>query len=295
MPWLIQLALPLLLLLLFAFRPAAARPFRLLQTVATAALLLALQLAALWMVPPWWTPWALWGLFAFAAWRAWRRPFRSAKGFAAYFGALVWIGIFGAGGWVVLDALRARTPPAGEIVNLASPFGNGHHYVANGGAREIVNAHLRTLPRATAGQRYYWGQSYGIDMIATDRWGLPATVPTPILAPCAGRVVYAKDGVAEGSPVDFTSPTARAGNYAILRCGAFDVGLAHFRKGSLWVRPGGFVRQGQQIAVMGNSGASDMPHLHIHAQRAGTAKAPFSGAPVPIKIDGRYLVRGDRP
>ena len=71
--------------------------------------------------------------------------------------------------------------------------------------------------------------------------------------------------------------------------------LAHFRKDSLRVATGDLVRPGKPIGTLGGSGASDMPHLHIHAQRPRTATAPFSGEPVPTRIDGRYLVRGDRP
>jgi murein DD-endopeptidase MepM/ murein hydrolase activator NlpD len=48
------------------------------------------------------------------------------------------------------------------------------------------------------------------------------------------------------------------------------------------------------IAQVGNSGNTSEPHLHINAQVSGTANAPFSGAPIPIRINGRYLVRNDR-
>ncbi|MCU0571003.1 MAG: M23 family metallopeptidase [Oculatellaceae cyanobacterium Prado106] len=54
------------------------------------------------------------------------------------------------------------------------------------------------------------------------------------------------------------------------------------------------VKVGDRIAEVGNSGASDEPHLHIHAQRPGASAAPFSGDPLPIRLNGRYLIRGDR-
>lgn len=50
---------------------------------------------------------------------------------------------------------------------------------------------------------------------------------------------------------------------------------------------------GQEIGEVGNSGASDEPHLHIHAQRPGTSGAPISGEWIPMSIDGRFLVRGN--
>ena len=59
------------------------------------------------------------------------------------------------------------------------------------------------------------------------------------------------------------------------------------------VRTGEEVRTGDPLGAVGNSGASNEPHLHIHAQRPGPANAPFSGDPLPLRIDGRYLARGD--
>lgn len=294
MLWLMQLLLPLALLLWLAFLPARHMLGRIFQSAGTAALLLALHLAGLWIMLPWCTPWIYWGLFVTALWRGWSIRSRPSIAAADYAMIVFWAGMVGFGGWVSDQAIGARSPPPGEIVALAAPLAVGRYYVANGGSREILSAHLRTLPRGTIGQRNYWGQSYAVDITAMDRWGLMASETTTVLAPCAGRVIRAHDGEVDGGPVDLASPTARAGNYALMRCGQFEILLAHFRKGSLRVAPGDLVREGQSIASLGSSGASDMPHLHVHAQRPGTAAAPFSGKPVPMRIDGRYLVRGDR-
>lgn len=295
MLWLIQLLLPLVLLLWLAFLPARHKLARLFQSVGTAGILLALHLAGLWIMPPWWTPWIYWGMFVAALWQGSRVRTRSGIANSDYVLTLFWVGAIGFGGWIVSQALGARTPPSEDVVALASPLAAGSYYVANGGSRKILSSHLRTLPRATIGQRNYWGQSHAVDITAMNRWGLMASEATTVIAPCDGNVIRAHDGDADGSPVDLASPTARAGNYALIRCGQFDILLAHFRNGSLRVAPGDLVRTGQPLATLGNSGASDMPHLHIHAQRPGTTIAPFSGEPVPMRIGGRYLVRGDRP
>jgi murein DD-endopeptidase MepM/ murein hydrolase activator NlpD len=294
MIWFVELLLPVALLCWLAFKPARHLRIRLLQIVGTAAILLALQLAGLWILPPWWTPWVYWALFAVALWRGRSAPTRSATGAANYAQIIFWAGAIGIGGWISSQALSAGIAPAGEIAAFSMPFQEGRYYVANGGSQDILNTHLRTLPRATTGQRNYWGQSYGVDITAMNRWGLPTNTTKTILAPCAGRVVRAHDGDADGGLVDLSSPTARAGNYALIRCGKFDILLAHMRNGSLRVRTGDLVTSGQSIGALGNSGASDLPHLHIHAQRPGTGTAPFSGKPVPMHLDGRYLVRGDR-
>jgi len=50
---------------------------------------------------------------------------------------------------------------------------------------------------------------------------------------------------------------------------------------------------GQQIGEVGNSGESAEPHLHIHAQMPGSPDAPYSGTPVLMRLEGRFLVRND--
>ena len=84
------------------------------------------------------------------------------------------------------------------------------------------------------------------------------------------------------------------GNHVLLRCGAVDILLAHFRQGSVRVNPGQRVSLGDILGEAGNSGNTSAPHLHIHAQQPGPPEAPFSGRPIPMLFDGRFLVRGDR-
>lgn len=58
-----------------------------------------------------------------------------------------------------------------------------------------------------------------------------------------------------------------AGNYVIIRHegGEYSL-LAHLRRGSVRVRPGDRVRQGQVMGECGNSGSSSEPHLHFQVQ-----------------------------
>jgi murein DD-endopeptidase MepM/ murein hydrolase activator NlpD len=60
------------------------------------------------------------------------------------------------------------------------------------------------------------------------------------------------------------------------------------------VHPGDYVTTNTVLGEVGNSGNSTEPHLHIHAQRPGRIWDPFIGDPLPIRLDGRYLVRNDR-
>lgn len=144
----------------------------------------------------------------------------------------------------------------------------------------------------------------GVDLIAVNRWGFRATsiqpsapsayaiFGTPVLAPCAGEVVVAFDNRPD-MPVPLVDEGYPAGNHFLLRCDRIDILLGHFRQGSLQIAIGDSVVVGQQIGEVGNSGETGEPHLHIHAQLPGTPERPFSGAPVPIRFQGRFLVRND--
>ena len=84
-----------------------------------------------------------------------------------------------------------------------------------------------------------------------------------------------------------------SGNYLIMSGARADIVLAHFRRGSLRVGVGAQVVTGQLLAKAGNFGATDEPHRHMHAQRPGPPGFPMGGAPLPMRFQGRFLVRND--
>jgi murein DD-endopeptidase MepM/ murein hydrolase activator NlpD len=60
------------------------------------------------------------------------------------------------------------------------------------------------------------------------------------------------------------------------------------------VDAGDQVAQGQLLGVVGNSGNSFEPHLHVSAQRRGPNDPLIGGMPVVIRFSGDYLVRNQR-
>jgi hypothetical protein len=100
--------------------------------------------------------------------------------------------------------------------------------------------------------------------------------------------------VAPGHPIAKNADAA--GNHVVLRCGAYRVVLAHLQRGSVVVELGANVSVGDRLGLVGNSGNTTEPHLHIHAV-AGDAEDRdhllWLSTGVPLKFDGRFLVRGD--
>ena len=304
-----QIALPMALLSWLLLFPGQSRLGWLVQVSGIAALLFALARIAQWAVPVWWLPWIYAGsLLAIVLWQAPTLPSRpllpaGARGWAAF---TVSAGILALGGFFGAKALAGQALPPVEVIDLANPFAAGHFLVGHGGSNALVNGHMRTLDVSVEPFRPWRGQSYAVDFFGLGSWGLRARGWRPadpeayaifgaeLLAPCAG-VVVATEGSMADSRVPQQDPVHRLGNHVILRCGAVEIVVAHLRQGSLAVAPGDLVAVGDRLGEVGNSGASTEPHLHIHAQRPAPEGAPpISGEPLAIRINGRFLVRGDR-
>lgn len=306
-PILAQLIIPLALIIWFAIAPPRNLLGLTLQAVVTAIALFAIARMGLWLFPPWWMPY-IYGLLFVAALAIGLQRLNKRRGLPS-----TWLGWIAIVGWVAFGVFAVNeaifswmgqfSPPI-AAVELAFPLRGEGYLVANGGNERRINVHMEMLDESVPRFRAYRGSSYGVDIVRVDRWGLraPGLAPSdpkayqiygePAFAPCTGKVAIAVDGLP-----DMTVPQIdeinHAGNHVLLRCNDVDVLLAHFRSGSLLVKAGIQVKVGDMLAEVGNSGESSEPHLHIHAQRPGSPAAPFSGDPVPMRFQGRFLSRGD--
>ena len=182
----------------------------------------------------------------------------------------------------------------GDSVAMAFPLRHGTYHVAQGGNSPLLNIHhhpksplklaLDITRLNTIGIRA-WG-IYPRDVHRYAIWG------DTVYCPISGLVAEAVDSLPD-LPASETDTVHLAGNHVILRKGDLKVVMAHLQQGSLLVHTGDSVRVGQPIGRVGNSGNTTEPHLHIHAAR-DTSNSLFSGRPVAITIQGRFLKRNDR-
>ena len=308
--WLVLLTQSLLLVAIVAWlaaAPPASWPGLTVQVVASLFALLALARIGLWLFPPWWVPLAgIVSVVVISAWLVMRRP-RSRR---VPNGALAWLHLaffaaLAAGSAIVVAKGTASGAVPTGTVDLTLPFESGRYLVVNGGSWVVGNAHRQSVGSSDPKFIPWRGNGWAVDLIAIDRWGLrtrgilpadPARYHIfgrPVIAPCEGDVVVAEDGRPDMHVPEYDRPKI-AGNHLIIDCGGLHVVLAHLRKGSILVRKGDHLRVRQPIGQVTNSGGSSEPHLHIHAQRPGPPEFPIGGDPIPIRLDGRFLVRGDR-
>jgi hypothetical protein len=309
LPLALQIVLPVVMVGWLAFTRPRSLIGLTFQVAATAIVLVAISLVGLWTFLPGWTPYALGILLLAATANAVRRKRQalaaSLPSITGWCSGAFFLALGGAALFATAAALLGGVPPKAAVTDLTFPLAHGTYLIVNGGNHSLINAHLKTLDTTVPRYRAWRGQSYGVDIVSVNGFGLRAPGLRPsqpsdyfiydvsVLAPCSGEIIHALDGLSDNR-VPETDREHMAGNHLILRCGDVDVVLGHLRPGSLIVAIGDLVRAGDAIAAVGNSGNSDEPHLHVHAQRTATSDLPLSGDPQPIRFDGRFLVRNDR-
>ncbi len=105
----------------------------------------------------------------------------------------------------------------------------------------------------------------------------------PVVAAADGVVVYVREGCPQssslGSNKSLRECGAGWGNHVILRHGAgIYTRYAHLEEGSAAVRTGEAVPAGATLASMGNSGRSDVRHLHFELGSDGADPDPCAAA-----------------
>lgn len=189
--------------------------------------------------------------------------------------ALAMVAVIGAGG-LASAALAQRKPrPA---MRVEPPAG----YVALSAAPPQVT--VLTLPvdgawgvvQGTDSDGTHTGYAaYSLDLVPAESVGTEADFRKrkrlddhpcygrAVLAPAAGRVLWARDGARELPPFR-EGRKHEAGNFVILEHAPGELTeFRHLQRGSLAVKRGDQVEAGQRIANCGNSGNAVTPHLHF--------------------------------
>jgi murein DD-endopeptidase MepM/ murein hydrolase activator NlpD len=110
----------------------------------------------------------------------------------------------------------------------------------------------------------------GVGLYAID---IEMPIGTPLLASRAGKVVAARDHFPDGNDKDLEE------NYVMVQHRDKTVArYIHLKQGGALVKVGDTVRQGQRIALSGNTGQTGGPHLHFDVQTCGPNLPPAYNA-----------------
>ncbi len=91
----------------------------------------------------------------------------------------------------------------------------------------------------------------------------------PVLAPADGKVAAVLDGMPD-QPIGQLGGMPAGGNQIVIEVAPRQfLFLCHLGRGTILVKEGDKVVQGQPLAKIGNSGNTSEPHLHLHLQDTG--------------------------
>lgn len=102
------------------------------------------------------------------------------------------------------------------------------------------------------------------------------------LAAADGTVVAVRDGVPDhlpGEEMQFPEGQDCGNGIAIAHEDGWETQYCHLRQGSVMVSPGDFVFAGQTVGVIGMSGRTEFPHLHVTVRKDDTVIDPFDPNP----------------
>jgi len=203
--------------------------------------------------------------------------------------------------YFIVKSIRAYTYK-GTPVSLEFPLKEGKYYVLEGGdssACRLINYHLAGSQHK--GVKVQQSMQFATDIVKLNKFGSFVDgifskhidkyriLHEDIFSPCDGVVVEVVDDLDNEVPFSGKHPDSVGNRVVILKDGVHII-LGHMQKGSILVHKGDTVSSGQKIAVVGNSGLTEFPHLHIQATKAGDFSI-WDGEGIPMLFDGVFLVK----
>jgi hypothetical protein len=168
------------------------------------------------------------------------------------------------------------TVGAAPAIVVAPPL-RGKNWIAVNGCCDAVTSHRGAVMAINGLLRV--PERFAIDWLQLDAQDRLYTGPidvlqsyaffgVPVYAAADGTVVNRYDNTGEqvpGSPAKGITPESIGGNMLVIDMGGGRYAFyAHLQPGSLKVKLGDKVKTGDVIALLGNTGNTDAPHLHFH-------------------------------
>ena len=177
-----------------------------------------------------------------------------------------------------------------NTINLEFPLKNGIFYTHQGGMNPITNYHSSFLDKYAYDfdRLNQWGRSWSNSLFRPEDLNNYNIFEDTVYSPCDGEIIEVIEHYPDhntGNLDDFNTPA----NKIVIEYNKCHVELLHISRNSVAVNEQDSVTTGQPLALVGNTGRSRNPHLHIHAYNPYN----FFDASVVILFDNKVLKRND--
>ena len=191
-----------------------------------------------------------------------------------------------------IGAVRASMKPK-DCINLSLPFKNGRYIITDGGDGKIssfINYHSKAQIHKSG--KSNTSMRYATDIAKLNKFGV--TVKTVlskenkeyeifherVYCPCEATVVEVVNGIDDNIPFSGKYPY-NVGNRVVLKIDNYYIVMGHLEKDSITVKEGERVKSGQQLGIIGNSGLTPRPHLHMQVSECKDGQY-WQGESIPI-------------
>ena len=169
-----------------------------------------------------------------------------------------------------VDILARKDNPLKDI-NLDFPFRNGTYYITSGGNNLLLNYHLEL-------DETYYHRAFDINKLGkfgTSGSSLISEIDNntdsyiyadSVFSPCSGTITTVFKNEKDHPPGNINDFKNLKPNLVAIKNDEYHVVLAHFKQNSIVVDSLDIISKGDFVGLVGNSGKSSSPHLHIHAR-----------------------------
>lgn len=197
-----------------------------------------------------------------------------------------------------INALRASVKPK-ACLNLEFPFKNGKYVITDGGDGKISSL-LNYHNKAQVHKKGQTNSSmrFATDIVKLNKNGFAVRnvlkndnaqyeiFHEKVFSPCEAIVVKVVDGIENNAPFSRDYPY-NVGNSVVLKKDNYYIVMGHMEKGSIVVSEGQKVNAGQLLGIIGNSGLTPKPHLHMQVSKCEEGFY-WGGEGIPIFFDDIY-------
>ena len=194
--------------------------------------------------------------------------------------------------WIFVKVVTTSSIKNIKTIELSFPLKSGEYYIHQGGVNSVTNYHRGFWDKYAydIDKINGWGRTWKNEVFPPDNISLYNIYRDTVYSPCSGTVVEVVEHFKDhgtGKLDDFKDD----GNKIVIQKGEYQITLLHLSHNSVLVNEGDFIFEGNPLGLVGNSGRSKIPHLHIHAYHPDS-KNPYK-ANVLILFNGEPLTRND--